>query len=602
MVQLFVPPYQTTLDANANAVSGARLTFYASGTTTPVPVYADAALTTALTSPVIADSAGRFVPIYLDPTIRYRVIVADASGSPIRDVDPIGDSTIADLADGGGLALIGFQQLGTGTVLRTALSKARELFSVADWGAVGDGEEDDTAAIQAGLDWLGANGGGTLTLPKPPAYYRITEGLRIPSYVTLEGQCKAARYPFNAGATGSIAIVADFTDPFQWMIDSATTDDGDPIPYNTALSPALPTGATFNCGVRDLMLINKAGNADVYGGVRMQGCPGARVEVAVGPGISCGVFVNCAFDAEIKVHTLTKNYGVIGYNINACVIDIYDTGTDPTVKTVASGYVPALIGGLNGFIVDVLKLTTEAHATRKWALILSSNDSTSTGNTIIHRCSEKRSGHIFMRYAYGTTILGPYMEGADGETDFGIVASNSHYVATGAHAFFDGDGALLDHGIDTTAEIHISGIPFYNTFGTVFREPASRTTIRQKPPTVGPAIPQYNINHPDFDGDAMVPTSYTNGWSETTGGGVYETVSYVRRRDNFVVLQGRLTGGTSGQAAFTFPAGYRPNKARDYAAVGGSIRILANGQLIPTLASGETEISLEGISYPPVTP
>lgn len=152
MAQLFTPPFQTTLDANANAVPGARLTFFLSETTTPATVYADAALTTPLASPVIADAAGRFVPIYLDPMLKYRVIVADASGTTIRDVDPINSSDLADLADGGGLGLVGFIADAFGAVPRTALSKARETVSPEDFGARGDGIEDDTEKLTAALN------------------------------------------------------------------------------------------------------------------------------------------------------------------------------------------------------------------------------------------------------------------------------------------------------------------------------------------------------------------------------------------------------------------------------------------------------------------
>lgn len=191
MAQLFTPPFQQTLDANANAVSGARLFFYVSGTTTPTSVYADAALTTPLDAPVIADGAGRFVPIYLDPQIRYRVIVADASGTPIRDVDPIGSSDLADLADGGGLALVGYVQAGDGVTPTTALEKARDLVSRADFGIVGDGVTDDTAAITAAMVKALALG-RALHLP---GRYAVSN-LRFPgapdgdasSYVTITGE------------------------------------------------------------------------------------------------------------------------------------------------------------------------------------------------------------------------------------------------------------------------------------------------------------------------------------------------------------------------------------------------------------------------------
>lgn len=87
--ELFTTPARAT-DANGNIYGGAQWFFYATGTTTPQAVYANAALTNSLGAVVTSDSGGKFPAIYFDASKTYRGILKSADGaSTIHDIDPI---------------------------------------------------------------------------------------------------------------------------------------------------------------------------------------------------------------------------------------------------------------------------------------------------------------------------------------------------------------------------------------------------------------------------------------------------------------------------------------------------------------------------------
>ena len=91
---LLPTPVFRAVDSGGAPMAGALLQFYLTGTTTAASVYTSSALATPLGNPVVADAGGLFVPIYLDPSVTYRVQLQTSGGTVVRDVDPVSTSVI----------------------------------------------------------------------------------------------------------------------------------------------------------------------------------------------------------------------------------------------------------------------------------------------------------------------------------------------------------------------------------------------------------------------------------------------------------------------------------------------------------------------------
>jgi hypothetical protein len=86
---LFYSPQFRPLSSAGAILPNCYVQFYAAGTTDPADVYADGALTTPLSNPVVADASGEFPAIYLDPATTYRAILYDEDDVEIWDIDPL---------------------------------------------------------------------------------------------------------------------------------------------------------------------------------------------------------------------------------------------------------------------------------------------------------------------------------------------------------------------------------------------------------------------------------------------------------------------------------------------------------------------------------
>lgn len=157
--------FNNVVDANGTAIVGAVVNVTIGGL--PATLYSDNGITVQ-SQPVTTGALGYFSFYAADG--RYNIII---SGAGIQTIT-FADILLEDPADGGA-SQIGFLQAGAGAVSRTVQSKLRDVVSVNDFGTVGDGVADDTAAIQAA--WTAA---ATKPLYFPPGTYRITAALSGP--------------------------------------------------------------------------------------------------------------------------------------------------------------------------------------------------------------------------------------------------------------------------------------------------------------------------------------------------------------------------------------------------------------------------------------
>ena len=321
-------------DRNDRLVAGAKLYVYTNRTTTPVTVYTTSALSTAQANPVVANSSGQFPDVWIEagtaasPSL-YTVSITGPNGESIANPSVFDDyspslnyasdvssywrallltaSQSAFLTALGNIAssFINVVQSGTGAATRTLQAWFRERpVSVKDFGALGDGTTDDTAAV------LAAYAAGNYDLYFPPGVYRLGQtGLLGAAGLRIRGA--------GRGANGLLTTIKPI----------ATLTAGQAIFYNQAASPATSSFVTIedvsfdlnaqNCVAIDLDRIN---NANIN---RVHFKGGASYAAAVGTGIrynattASGSYTNAATQCSFQYLSKGVEFGT---DANSCSV------------------------------------------------------------------------------------------------------------------------------------------------------------------------------------------------------------------------------------------------------------------------------------------
>ena len=204
-------------------LAGGKIYTYGAGGSTPQATYTTSAGNIAHSNPIQLDAAGR-VPgggeIWLTDTLVYKFQLETSTGTIVQTLDNVSASIgSAALVASSGSSLIGFIQAGSGAVARTAQAKMRDIVSVKDFGAVGDGVTDDTVAIQAAINSAVSTGNANIFVPagtyvisstinisnmRGVTFHGIGWGLDASKFAIATGTASVLNY---TSATGSLLAI-----------------------------------------------------------------------------------------------------------------------------------------------------------------------------------------------------------------------------------------------------------------------------------------------------------------------------------------------------------------------------------------------------------
>ncbi len=231
-----------------------------------------------------------------------------------------------------------------GAVTRTVQDKLREAVSVFDFGATGNNITDDTAAIQAAIDYVYNRGGGAVLVPN--GSYKIkrqgthvfgTRGycLKLRSGVSLEGYAPGgAKLVYNRTSEAVDLLVTDFTGDIDAGLTTNNVSIRNIVVDGDSDTPGAGDGMSlWLFGINGLAIENFTSLDSTNWGVRLQECDGVFLSNLVtqhGPDVNAdGIhFVDCrnvSGDASVftqgddGVIIETLAHDVWGYNLSVIV-------------------------------------------------------------------------------------------------------------------------------------------------------------------------------------------------------------------------------------------------------------------------------------------
>jgi hypothetical protein len=506
----------------------------------PITAYWDAALTQVVTQPVTTrggyplngTAVGR---LYVNAD--FSILVRNRSG-----YDVLSALSATERYDS---SLVTFVQAGLGAVVRTAQAKMRDIVSVKDFGAVGDGVADDTVAIQAAV-----NAARNVYIPEGSPFYKCTSPITLRQDTTLEGANKQntqvkffACDGFIATSSGAGAYDIQIRNLFINGDDTGTTKDGIRI-----------DGTSANFGRVDLDNL---------------------------------VVANFTRDGVSLIRPIVSRLNLVQSSSNGrhgFYIKGDGTSVNATVSYAASNTLDGWHIENNLQYSSFVSCASDSNGRHGYFF----NGTASTpaeGITLVSCGSETNAEDQFK---FGGTL---------GLTLDSIFTFPGSPPAGGHYINLDGCRHVTLSGIRMEAPVPAGkyALNIDTLAGTQF--PTNIRGIGCLFSSVNNTNDAYSAFTANTSSVWIAPT-LTNGW--VNFGGSEATAGYYKDQFGVVHLKGTIKDGSFLSAAFTLPAGYRPSQSRNFGTVSngafGFISIASTGPVIPGVGS-TAYISLDGLYF-----
>ena len=490
-------------------------------------------------------------------------------------------------------SLVTYVPAGAGATQRTVQAKLRDVVSVKDFGAVGDGVTDDTAAFQAAL-----NSSANVHVFVPTGTYRITSTLNITTQITLsgpEGGTQNFQHAFithDAASTGSLFSVVTTLNGV--CIKNITVTGGNGSFCITSSNSYvryeyINIGPFYNgSGIRLLSSgVGSSSSKLMYcqwiGPTTATSYTGFQIDVNGG---------------DVWLHGCTAIYGAIGINIIKGQTIILD-GCSVTKQSRYTGHSSA-----TQFNTVGIKLSG---ADIKQAIsIQNCYIETCDNGVYVDSCESLSIENNLFDDGGVAGVVGAWT--AYGNSSINLVGSNAKNVTIKNNQIIsiaNGDAGNTFYAVyvnnATNAVLlnnYISTQGNYNAQFYVTSPNAAYVLANTRQQSGSMPQVDYNPNNALRDLNPILgtwqPITFQNSWVQGAN------AAYNKDHMNFTVMRGYITSGTIPNAAFTLPVGYRPDVQQSFPVISngalGIVTVATNGQVI--VASGSNvEIQLATIRF-----